>query len=124
MRRRHLHPSIEDAEQAATQAAEEARRRTAEHLLTQRSNAWRTAHTPAPAEPACDAQPTVYEAGAAQARAAVTPAQRPQGAWTCTDCGLTLIGWPPAGCRCAACEGQAAGLSRAERFARLAGAAS
>ncbi|MEU9485896.1 hypothetical protein AB0D83_19910 [Streptomyces decoyicus] len=124
MRRRHLHPSIEDAEQAATQAAEEARRRTAEHLLTQRSNAWRTAHTPAPAEPACDDQPTVYEAGAAQARAAVTPAQRPQGAWTCTDCGLTLIGRPPAGCRCAACEGQAAGLSRAERFARLAGAAS
>ncbi|MGW3271284.1 hypothetical protein ACWDFH_07390 [Streptomyces kronopolitis] len=124
MRRRHLHPSLEDAEQAATQAAEEARRRTAEHLLTQRSNAWRTAHTPAPVEPACDDQPTVYEAGAAQARAAAAPAQRPQGAWTCTDCGLTLIGRPPADCRCAACEGKAAGLSRAERFARLAGAAS
>ncbi|MEU6332018.1 hypothetical protein ABZ851_32900 [Streptomyces sp. NPDC047049] len=124
MRRRHLHPSVEDAEQAATKAAEEARRRTAEHLLTQRSNAWRAAHTPAPAEPASGDQPTVYEAGAAQARAAVTPAQRPQGAWTCTDCGLTLIGRPPAGCRCAACEGQAAGLSRADRFALLAGAVS
>ncbi len=124
MRRRHLHPSIEDAEQAATQAAEEARRRTAEHLLTLRSNAWRTAHTPAPVKPASDGQPTVYEAGAAQARATVTPAPRPQGAWTCPDCGLTLIGQPPADCRCAACEGKAAGLSRAERFARLAGAAS
>ncbi|GAA2330274.1 hypothetical protein Scani_34150 [Streptomyces caniferus] len=124
MRRRHLHPSIEDAEQAATKAAEEARRRTAEHLLTQRSNAWRAAHTPAPTEPARNDQPTVYETGAAQARAAVTPAQRPQGAWTCTACGLALIGRPPADGRCAACEGQAAGLSRAERFARLAGAAS
>ncbi|RXS66690.1 hypothetical protein EST92_28460 [Streptomyces sp. TM32] len=126
MRRRHLHPSLEDAEQAATQAAEEARRRTAEHLLTQRSNAWLATHTPTPApvERACDNQPTVYEAGAAQARAAATPAQRPQGAWTCTDCGLTLIGRPPADCRCAACEGKAAGLSRAERFARLAGAVS
>ncbi|MGW7579164.1 hypothetical protein [Streptomyces sp. NPDC054765] len=79
MRRRHLHPSIEDAKQAATQAAGEARRRTAEHLLTQRSNAWLATHAPTPVlvEPACDDLPTVYEVGAAQARAAVAahPAQ-------------------------------------------------
>ncbi|WP_310726202.1 hypothetical protein [Streptomyces sp. N2A] len=69
MRRRHLHPSLEAAEQAAEEAAEEARRRAAEHLLTQRSNAWLAAHSPASAPP-FDDQPTPYELGAAKVHAA------------------------------------------------------
>ncbi|WP_411138023.1 hypothetical protein [Streptomyces sp. C10] len=78
MRRRHLHPSAEAVEQAAAEAAEEARRRTAEHLLAQRSTAWLTTHTQLPTmAPALQKRSAAYEAGAAQAHtaAAARPAQ-------------------------------------------------
>lgn len=73
LRRRHLHPSAETARQAAQEAGEEARRRTAEYLLTQRSNAWLAVRASAAAAPVPAARCAVYEAGAARARAAGAP---------------------------------------------------
>ncbi|KWT63887.1 hypothetical protein ADL21_00600 [Streptomyces albus subsp. albus] len=71
-RRRHLHPTAEAAEQAADTAAQEARQRTAEHLLATRSTAWLTAQAPAPAEEtALRGRAAMYAAGAAKVRAAL-----------------------------------------------------
>ncbi|MEU7261668.1 hypothetical protein AB0B21_38605 [Streptomyces rimosus] len=72
LRRRHLHPSAEAARQAAEEAGEEARRRTAGYLLTQRSRAWLAARSSAAVAPAPAARSAAYEAGAARARAAGT----------------------------------------------------
>lgn len=128
MRRRHLHPDAEAAQEAADEAALKARQRTAKHLLDTRSKAWRTTQTPAPAKATVlRGQAAAYATGASQARAAVadaTPTACPQWAWNCTDCGRHFIGGSPDSSLCAPCDGKAAGLSRAERFARLAGTAS
>ncbi|MFK0261409.1 hypothetical protein ACIQU1_08770 [Streptomyces angustmyceticus] len=77
LRRGHLHTSVEAAKQAAQEAGEEARHRTAEHLLTQRSNAWLAVRTPAATAPVPAARSAAHEADATPARAAATtrPAQ-------------------------------------------------
>ncbi|MEU7188679.1 hypothetical protein [Streptomyces sp. NPDC045369] len=71
LRRRHLHPSSEAAEQAAATAAREARLRVAEHLLGARSRAWLAAQAPQPAgepgEPDREAAANVARALAALA---------------------------------------------------------
>ncbi|WP_159393933.1 hypothetical protein [Streptomyces sp. NRRL F-5755] len=69
LRRRHLHPSAEAARQAAQEAGKEARRRTVEYLLTQRSRAWLAARSSAAVAPASAARAAAYGAGAARARA-------------------------------------------------------
>ncbi|MFF3277494.1 hypothetical protein ACFYWU_42255 [Streptomyces chrestomyceticus] len=68
-RRRHLHRTVEAAEQAAEAAGREARERTAEHLLAVRSSAWLAAQTPAALveEPGPRGQAAAYAAGAARA---------------------------------------------------------
>ncbi|MFE1776018.1 hypothetical protein [Streptomyces sp. NPDC059008] len=84
-RSRHLHPSIEAAEQAAKEAAHRARQRVAEHLLTQRSTAWLAS---APTAATAGERHAVYEAGAAQARAAaVTHVVQDRPASRTTDVG-------------------------------------
>ncbi|MFI2241179.1 hypothetical protein [Streptomyces chrestomyceticus] len=92
MRRRHLHPSAEAARQAAQEAGEEARHRTAEYLLTQRSNAWLAARSSAAAAPVPAARCAAYEAGAARARAAGAPrAARDGRAGRPADAGRLLV---------------------------------
>ncbi|GLW19695.1 hypothetical protein Stsp01_64380 [Streptomyces sp. NBRC 13847] len=127
MRRRHPHPDAEAAQEAADEVALKARQRTAKHLLDTRSKAWRTT-TPAPAKAAVlPGQAAAYATGDSQTRAAAAdaaPAACPRSAWNCTDCGRHFIGDSPDSGLCAPCDGKAAGLSRAERFARLARTAS
>ncbi|UQA97141.1 hypothetical protein [Streptomyces halobius] len=74
---RRLHPSAEAAEEAATEAAEQVRSRTAEYLFATRSQAWHPAQLPTQAEtPTLQGRAAVYETGAAQVRAAtVAPVQ-------------------------------------------------
>lgn len=119
MRRRHLRPDFETAQRAAESAAQEARQRTAEHLLATRSRTWLEAQRPAGTEAPARGRRSAYERGAAEARA-VTPAKRASASWNCDGCGRLFIGEADPSALCGTCEGQATGLSRAERFVRLA----
>ncbi|MFH9425451.1 hypothetical protein [Streptomyces sp. NPDC017529] len=123
MRRRHLHPSAEAARQAAQEAGEEARRRTAEYLLTQRSNAWLAVRASAAAAPVPAARCAVYEAGAARARAAGAPrAARDGRAGRPADAGHLLVR-PEADALQAAADAEEIARLRAQIAAEMPGLA-
>lgn len=71
MRRSHLHDSLDDAREAAEEAAHTARFNTAHALLEDRL---RTLRSAGPTAPEADAEPDWYAQAAARARALIRPA--------------------------------------------------